>query len=179
MRALNFNQFIYEVESGDKFFTFLGDYVNTDYARPAVPGSGIRNHIQRYRNRKDNRFLNVLEFIYKSGSRGRAASEISNLLKSWGLSGSGNILYATEWPYYEGEDGSRRTGLLRAHCTKKESGRWVLSDNKLKRFFAIKEAIEEGRSQEEVDRILTMFDMGLDPTERVDDPEDFLKGIDI
>lgn len=179
MRALNFNQFIYEVESGDKFFTFLGDYVKTDHARPQGPGSGIRNHIQRYRNRKDSRFLNVLEFIYKSGSGGRAASEISNLLKSWGLSGSGNILYATEWPYYEGDAGSRRTGLLHAHCTKNASGRWVLSDNKLKRFFAIKEAIEENKSREDIDRILAMFDLGLDPTERVDDPEDFLKGIDI
>lgn len=179
MRALNFNQFIYEVESGDKFFTFLGDYVNTDYARPASPASGIRNHIQRYRNKKDSRFLNVLEFIYKSGSRGRAASEISNLLKSWGLSGSGNILYATEWPYYEGEVGSRRTGLLHAHCTKNASGRWVLSDNKLKRFFAIKETTEAGGSKEEIDRILSMFELGIDPTERVDDPEDFLKDINI
>jgi len=181
MKALNFNQFIYEVESGDKFFSFLGDYVPTDHSRNGWSwrSKTESNHPQRYRNNKDSRFLNLLEFIYKAGSAGRSSGEVSNLLKSWGVSGGGNILYATEWAYSPNDVGSRRTGIFPAHCTKNANRKWILSDKKLKKFFYIKELIEEGASKDEIDNKLSLFDLGIDPSEKVDDIDEFLRGIDI
>jgi hypothetical protein len=181
MKALNFNQFIYEVESGDKFFSFLGDYVPSDHVRTGYSWrqDTESNHPQRYRNNKDSRFLNVLDFIYQAGSAGRSASEISNLLKSWGVSGGGNILYAKEWSYSTSDIGSRRTGLLPAHCTKNANGRWVLSDKKLKKLFYTKELIASGKSKDEIDKEMSMFELGIDPSNKISDIDEFLRGIDI
>ena len=161
---LTFNDFINISEStGGKFFSFLGDYVDTDYYRNITWAANERfpyRKMQKYKNKRDNRFLNVLYFIYQGGGRGRLASEVSRLLQSWGLSGGGNILYATEWNW-EDEEGSRRTGLFAAHCTKID-GRWVLTDNKLKKYFSIQDAIDEGASQEEIDHMISLLELGID-----------------
>lgn len=181
MKALNFNQFIFEVANEEKFFTFLGDYVPTEHVRKGWSwrSSRQREHAQRYRNQRDSRFLNLLEFIYKAGSEGRSANEVRGLLKSWGLSGGGNILYATEWGYSSDDVGSRRTGVFPAHCTKNSRGKWVLSDTILKKFFYTKELTESGASKDEIDQALSLFDLGIDPSERVDDIDDYLKNLDI
>lgn len=167
--VLKFNEFhrIFEVAKENKFFSFLGDYVDTDYYRKMNQWGGSRyNKMQRYRNEADNRFLNVLHFIYQGGTRGRSASEVRRLLQSWGLSGGGNILYASEWGY-ESEGGSRRTGLFQAHCTK-INDRWVLTDKKLKKYFYIQDMVDQGATKDEIDRALQMQDLGIDITSRHD-----------
>lgn len=170
---LRFNEFhrVFETAEGNKFFSFLGDYVDTDYYRhmnrwPRGGSASTYKKMQKYRNEKDNRFLNVLYFIYQGGTQGRRASEVSSLLKSWGLSGGGNILYATEWAW-EDDTGSRRTGLFAAHCTKID-GRWVLTDKKLKKYFYIQDMVNQGATRDEIDRALQMQDLGIDITSHRD-----------
>jgi hypothetical protein len=167
--VLKFNEFhrIFEASEKNKFFSFLGDYVDTDYFVNILYGRrggqvSPYKKMQKYRNQESNYALNALHFIYQGGTKGRTSSDVRNYLQSLGHSGGGNLLYAGEW----NEDnpiGSRRTGLFEAHC-KKIDGRWVLTDKKLKKYFYVQDMVDQGATKDEIDRALQMQDLGIDIT---------------
>jgi hypothetical protein len=141
-------------------FSPIGDdkYVKSEY----VPW--WKKEPQRYRNIEGSRALSVLKFIWEAGEEGRSATEIQKMYFGLGGTGGKRyridygeydnkerrhkiefegerefdpvkdrgvgttLLYGSDW------DG-RPTGILRAHCTKNEKGRWMLTDRKLKSFF--------------------------------------------
>jgi hypothetical protein len=171
--VLKFNEFhrVFEAAGENKFFSFLGDYVYTDYFVDITYGrygSRVTPHkkMQKYRNQESNYFLNALHFIYQGGTKGRTSSEVSNYLRSLGHSGGGNLLYGGEW-HEAGASGSRRTGLFAAHCTK-INDRWVLTDKKLKKYFYVQDMVDQGATKDEIDRALQMQDLGIDITSRHD-----------
>jgi hypothetical protein len=180
---LKFNQFnrIFEAAEKDKFFSFLGGYVDTDHHRTVRKWDNPKSFkkMQKYQNKKDNRFLNLLRFIYDGGDQGRASSEIIAVLKSWGLSGGGNILYASEWDY-DSEIGSRRTGIFKAHCTK-INGKWFVTDNRLNMYFYLQDMVNQGATEEDIEGVLNMSSIGIDLTRSSDSNLDDLdlKELDI
>jgi len=143
-------------ESRERFSTVRDDkYVQTDY----VPN--WKKEPQRYRNLEGSRPLSMLKFIWESGAEGRSATEIKKFYYELGgtdgkrhrtdgeyVPGKGYIRIEGEREFdpvkdrgigstllYGGEWWGRPTGILHAHCTKNEKGKWILTDKKLKSFF--------------------------------------------
>ena len=156
--VLRYSDFINDAR--ERFSKIGGDYVESDYTPNwrKIDKKGP----QRYRNIEGSKSLSLLRFIWEAGEEGRSAGEIQKHYFELGakdgkryredpieyVPGLGTkynrgerefnpkldrgmgatLLYGSDWH-------GRPTGILQAHCTKNEKGKWMLTDDKLKRYF--------------------------------------------
>ena len=145
---LTYRDFINEAR--ERFSKLRDEYVESDYT-PRWKGTP-----QKYRNIEGNKTLSLLKFIWEAGEEGRSYTEIKKFYYELGRTdgkrsraewrdreyveterefdpvkdrGFGNTLL------YGGDYRQRKTGILVAHCTKNEKGKWMLTDKKLESFF--------------------------------------------
>lgn len=153
--VLKYSDFINEAR--DRFSKIGGDYIETDYTPHwrKIEKKGP----QKYRNQEGNQRLSLLRFIWEAGEEGRSYTDIKKYLFDLSSTdgkryredrdprtgtyvfkgerefdpkydrGLGNtLLYGSDWM-------GQPTGILQAHCTKNEKGKWMLTDKKLKKYF--------------------------------------------
>lgn len=172
----DFSEFITEgtIAQEGKFFDEVGTYVYTDFKK-----RGDEEKVQRYKNVKTGVALNLLEIIWKSGEEGMRYSDLSRAYFEMSADEDGKRdrdggydYEKQEWKPRERREydptqdrgygasflvkdsWSGQTGILIAHCSKNDQGRWVLTDPILNRLFANKYAKESNWDQADVD----MFD---------------------
>ncbi len=169
-------------EARERFSRISDDkYVQSEY----VPW--WKKTPQRYRNIEGSQVLSLLKFIWESGAEGRSATEIKKFY--YELGGTDGKRHRTDYGEYVPGKGSniefegerefdpvkdrglgntllygsdwhgRPTGILQAHCTKNEKGKWMLTDKKLKSFFEATK-FSDMLDQDEFDTLdqLGMFD---------------------
>ena len=159
-----FSEFITEgtITQDGKFFDNVGSYVYTDFKKPGLSSRG-KERLQKYRNNKTSVVLNMLDLIYKSGAAGVRYSDLSRLYFELGgdeegkrdrYTGVNYSLLNRGWNATEdrgygaafliGTNNEGQIGILHAHCTKNDKGRWVLTDPILIDLFSSRWAKEEG-----------------------------------
>lgn len=176
----DFSEFITEgtMSQEGKFFDEVGTYVYTDFKK-----GRDQERVQRYKNVKTGVALNLLEMVWKSGKEGIRYSDLSRAYfemradeegkrerlgeydrerrdwkretRGWNPTqdrGFGSSFLTGNSGYYS--SGGGQVGILIAHCSKNDQGRWVLTDPILNRLFANKYAKESNWDQADID----MFD---------------------
>ena len=170
----NFSEFITEgaISQEGKFFDNVGTYVYTDFKK-----RGSEEKVQKYRNVKTGIALNLLEIVWKSGKEGMRYSDLSRAYFEMGADRDGKKerhdydRESREWksdhrkynPTHDRGYGASflvrdswqgQTGILVAHCSKNDQGRWILTDPILNELFAAKWAQEEaGWEQSDIDML--------------------------
>jgi len=169
-------EFINEAkEKKEKFSDMHDNYIDTDYQ------SSLRDNPQRYRNDKSGLALNMLKFIYSAGEKGRKHGEVQRFFYEHGGKERSRTDYTLDKTTNQdarvttrrgfdsvkdrgmgstmlsgGDYWGRQTGILNAHCEKNDSGRWVLTDSKLKSMLDWTDALD-GASDNDLEVMKNLF----------------------
>lgn len=123
------------------------EYVETEQTkRSLIPGHPTGKHEEvpiRFRD-ADTKTLRLFKFIYDSGKEGRSHKEIVKFLMNPEDPESVEYDWREDRGYwstnlYGSGSYSGNLGLLTGYCEKNEKGRWILKDEKLKKYFLRRE----------------------------------------